>query len=144
MEKLLRAISHGKPWLDQFNRVNYENAFEQYRALYEADYVSAVRSGGSIEQLAGKLVDAIEKGWEKEHFWSRGVARANDKMMLVAYLTPLLLASPESGCAELAQALCRVWKQRFPEDGYEMSDYDKIAGGFRNSILGFDLGDRKR
>lgn len=144
MQRLLKAISHGKPWLDQFNRCDYENAFGQYRALHEAAFVSAVQTGRSPEQMAEELLDAVEESWKRERFWNRKIAHVNDKMMLIVYLTPLLLATREMRCAELAQAICAAWKRRFPGDGYELSEYDKIADGFRNSIMGFDLDNRKK
>ena len=140
MEELLKAISRGKVWTDSFNRVSYENAFKQYCSRYEARFAGAVQIHSSVEELAHKLVDAIEESWRKERFWNRNLARTNDKLVLAFYLTPMLLASPEERCGELAAALCAAWNERFPDDRYITAGYEEIAGGFRNSVMGFLLG----
>ena len=139
MEELLKAIRHGRPWIDSFTRFAYRDAFNQYRAMYEPVYVGAVQAYESMEKLAQEIVDAIETGWKKEKFWNRSAARVDDKMMLVAYLTPMLLASQEVRCHELAAAICTAWNEKFPQNTYETADYATLLDGFRNSIMGFDF-----
>ena len=139
MEELLKAIRHGRPWIDSFTRFAYRDAFNQYRTMYEPVYVGAVQAYESMEKLAQEIVDAIETGWKKEKFWNRSAARVDDKMMLVAYLTPMLLASQEVRCHELAAAICGAWNEKFPQNTYETADYDTLLDGFRNSIMGFDF-----
>lgn len=138
MEELLSAIRHGKPWLDSFTRYAYREAFGQYRQEFARRYMAAAQTADSVESLARELVDGIENGWKAERFWNRAAARADDKMMLVAYLTPMLLASGEK-CAALAREICRAWNERFPDRTYETADYDKILNGFRHSVLGIDM-----
>ena len=139
MEELLKAIRHGRPWIDSFTRFAYRDAFSQYRTTYEPVYVGAVQAYESPEKLAGEIVDAIVAGWKKERFWNRSAARVDDKMMLVAYLTPMLLASQEVRCHDLARAICDAWNREFPQNTYETADYDALINGFRNSIMGFDF-----
>lgn len=139
MEELLKAIRRGRPWIDSFTRFAYRDAFSRYRTVYEPVYAGAVQAYESMEKLAGEIVDAVEAAWKKEKFWNRGAARVDDKMMLVAYLTPMLLASQEVRCHELAAAICRAWNERFPENTYKTADYEAILNGFRNSIMGFDF-----
>ena len=139
IEELLKAIIHGKPWIDSFTRFSYRDAFSQYRVQYEASFASAVVQVPSLEELAEQLVAAVEDGWKKERFWNRAAAKVNDKMMLVAYLTPLLLSSQEPLCRAFAPILCQAWNARWPENPYQVADYDAILDGFRNSIMGFDL-----
>ena len=139
MEELLKAIHHGRPWIDSFTRFAYRDAFNQYRTLYEPVYVGAVQAYSSVEKLAQEIVAAVEESWKKERFWNRSAAKVDDKMMLVAYLTPMLLASQETRCHELAKSLCAAWNEKFPENQYATTDYDGIVGGFRNTIMGFDF-----
>ena len=139
MEELLQAIRHGRPWIDSFTRFAYRDAFGQYRTRFEPVYAGAVQAYESVEKLAGQIVDGIEMGWQRERFWNRSAARVDDKMMLVAYLTPMLLASQEVRCHDLAQAICAAWNKKFPENPYETADYAAILDGFRNSIMGFDF-----
>ena len=139
MEELLKAIRHGRPWINSFTRFAYRDAFAEYRTTYEPVYAGAVQAYDSPEKLANELVDAIEAGWKKERFWNRSAARVDDKMMLVAYLTPMLLGSREVRCHDLAQAICDAWNRKFPQNTYETADYDTLINGFRNSIMGFDF-----
>ena len=139
MEELLKAIRHGRSWIDSFTRFAYRDAFGQYRVMYEPVYVGAVQAYESMEKLAVEIVEAIGAGWKKEKFWNRSAARVDDKMMLVAYLTPMLLASQEVRCHELAEEICKAWNENFPENTYKTADYDTLLNGFRNSIMGFDL-----
>ena len=139
MEELLKAIRHGRSWINSFTRFAYRDAFGQYRTAYEPVFVGAVQAYESAEKLAGEIVDAIEAGWQKERFWNRSAARVDDKMMLVAYLTPMLLASQETRCHQLAAAICQAWNRKFPKNTYETADYETVLDGFRNSIMGFDL-----
>ena len=138
MDELLEAIRHGKPWLDSFTRYAYREAFGQYRQEFSRRYMEAAAAAETPESLARALVDGIEKSWKQEHFWNRSAAKVDDKMMLVAYLTPMLLSSGEQ-CAALAQALCRTWNSRWPDRAYETADYDTILNGFRHSIMGIDV-----
>ena len=139
MEELLKAIRRGRPWIDSFTRFTYRDAFSQYRIKYEPVYVGAAQAYASMERLAGELVEAIEAAWKKEKFWNRSAARVDDKMMLVAYLTPMLLASQETRCHELAEAICAAWNEKFPENAYKTADYETLLNGFRNTIMGFDF-----
>ena len=139
MEELLQAIRHGRSWIDRFTRFAYRDAFHQYRNTYEPVYMGAVQAYESMEKLAEEIVDAIEAGWKREKFWNRSAAKVDDKMVLVVYLTPMLLASREVRCHELAQALRAAWNAKFPGNEYSIASYEELIDGFRNTIMGFDL-----
>lgn len=139
MEELLKAIRHGRSWIDRFTRFAYRDAFNQYCTTYEPIYIGAVQAYESVEKLAGEMVDAIEAGWKQEKFWNRSAAKVDDKMVLVVYLTPMLLRSQEVRCHELAQELRTAWNEKFPGDGYDIASYEELIDGFRNTIMGFDL-----
>lgn len=138
MEPLLRAVTDGKKWVDGFTRYGYREAFERYCALYEADYASAARES-EPDALAETLLDALEQHWKRQRFWSRAAERADGKMVVVTYLTPMLLRAREPRCAPFAEALCKAWNARWPDDAYRTAEYETILGGFRHTVLGIDL-----
>ena len=104
--------------------------------LEKGEYLPSIPQ---LEALAEALVRGIEDGWKKERFWNRAAARVNDKMMLIDYLTPMLLASQEESCHDLAQALCEQWNRRWPENTYRTATYEALLNGFRHSIMGIDF-----
>lgn len=138
-EQLLEAIKEGKPWLDNFTRYNYREAFRKYCDKYEMLYRATLHNSSSPNDLAQKIVQGIEDGWKKERIWNRGAARVNDKMMVIAYLTPMLLASGEEACHALAEAICQCWCRRWPENTYQTASFDTLLRGFRHSVLGIDF-----
>ena len=139
MNDLLKAIQHGKPWIDSFNRVEYQKTFEVYSEKFAAVYIDAVNASSDLSLLASELVDSIIAGWDKEHFFSRGAAKINDKMMIVVYLTPMLLASENERCHQFADILCSEWNKKIPQNTYSVADYDTITNGFTNKIMGFEI-----
>ena len=71
-EQLLEAIKEGKPWLDNFTRYNYREAFRKYCDKYEMLYRAALHNSSSPNDLAQKIVQGIEDGWKKgAHLESR-------------------------------------------------------------------------
>ena len=137
-QQLLTALRDGKYWIDRFTRFSYREAFAEYRGLYLPLYTAAVEQFPP-QELADQLLDALEEAWKKDRPWNRAAARVNTKMVLVAYLTPMLLSAGSDPCAVFAQTLCDAWNARRPKDGYETADYDSLLGGFRNSIMGIDF-----
>ena len=138
-EKLMEAIFQGELWMKHFNRSDYAASFARYCEKYAPLYAAALEDT-TPEKLAQELLEGVAQHWKKAHFWQRGVYRTNDKLMVVFYLTPMLLHCGES---ELAQILCRAWNAKWPDDAYEMADYDTVEHGFRNTVMGFAIGDRK-
>lgn len=138
MERLLRAVVDGREWVDGFTRYGYREAFERYCALHGADCAGVVREE-EPDVLARALLDALAENWKRQRLWNRGAARADCKMVVVVYLTPMLLCAEEPRCAPFAQALCRAWNARWPDDAYRTAGHEDILGGFRHSILGIDL-----
>ena len=139
MEQLLAAIQNGKTWADGFTRHDYQNTFKRYCQQYEADYTTAVQNSDDLRVLACDLTEALEAGWKNYRLWNRSTVRADEKKMIVTYLSPMLLGAQEPRCADFAQALCDVWGERWPNDPYSMADYQKIQDGFRHAILGIEL-----
>lgn len=137
-EELLASIQEREPWLRAFGRQTYRDAFRSYTERFGPLFMEAVRYQDPAD-LAKKLLDGVESGWRAQRFWRRGVVRAEEKQMVVVYLSPMLLGLEEPGCQSLAQALMEQWTARWPGDGYTMAPYDQIQAGFRNAIMGIEL-----
>ena len=137
-EELLASIQEREPWLRDFGRQTYRNAFRSYTERFGPLFMEAVRNQDPAD-LAKALLDGLDAGWRAQRFWRRGVVRAEEKQMVVVYLSPMLLGLEEAGCQSLAQALMEQWAARWPGDGYRMAPYDQIQAGFRNAIMGIEL-----
>ena len=137
-EELLASIQEREPWLRDFGRQTYRDAFRSYTERFGPLFMEAVRNQDPAD-LAKALLDGLDAGWRAQRFWRRGVVRAEEKQMVVVYLSPLLLGLEEAGCQSLAQALMEQWAARWPGDGYRMAPYDQIQAGFRNAIMGIEL-----
>ena len=139
-QKLLEAIESGVFWMPRFTRREYAKAFKEYSEAFGPAYVEAVRETGEVlNDLVCDLLDALAEGQARQRFWNRAVWRTNEKMMLVQYLSPMLLALEEPGCQEFAELLRDGWAARWPKDAYQIAPHERLKGGFRNSILGIDL-----
>ena len=137
-EELLASIQEREPWLRDFGRQTYRDAFRSYTERFGPLFMEAVRNQDPAD-LAKALLDGLDAGWRAQRFWRRGVVRAEEKQMVVVYLSPMLLGLEEAGCQSLAQALMEQWATRWPGDGYRMAPYDQIQAGFRNAIMGIEL-----
>lgn len=137
-EELLASIQKREPWLRDFGRQTYRDAFRSYTDRFGPLFMEAVRNQDPAD-LAKALLDGLDAGWRAQRFWRRGVVRAEEKQMVVVYLSPMLLGLEEAGCQSLAQALMEQWAARWPGDGYRMAPYDQIQAGFRNAIMGIEL-----
>lgn len=134
-DALLSAVRDGKPWLERFARTEYEKAFEEYRRQYGAMFREAVREGGAA--LADELAEELAKGWASEKFWKRSTRRFEEKQMIFAYLSPMLL---EIGEEAFAASLRDAWRKRWPKDAYEIVTWRKLQKGFRLTLLGVEIG----
>lgn len=138
-EELLPAIRERQLWLSKFRAHTYPNAFRAYAERFGPLYGAAVRQRDEEElsALAEGLLDQLAEGWRRCRIWGRGARRAEEKQMVVIYLTPMLLESPEG--SRLAELLRAAWLRRWPKDRYEIATCEEIQGGFRNAIFGIEL-----
>ena len=137
-KELLSSIQEREKWLRAFRRQTYRDAFRAYTERFGPLFMEAVREEDPAA-LARDLLDGLAAGWRSQRFWRRGVVQAEEKQMVVVYLSPMLLGLEEAGCQSLAQALMEQWAARWPGDGYRMAPYDQIQAGFRNAIMGIEL-----
>lgn len=86
----------------------YRDAFRSYTERFGPLFMEAVRNQDPAD-LAKALLDGLDAGWRAQRFWRRGVVRAEEKQMVVVYLSPMLLGLEEAGCQSLAQALMEQW-----------------------------------
>lgn len=141
--ELLAAVQSGGDWLERFTRRDYAAAFKEYTERFGPAYMEAVRLAGgeetALSALADGLLDTLEAGWKRQRIWNRTTAKVSDKQMLVEYLSPMLLGLTEPGCARLAELLRDRWAARWPKEAYQTASYAKILGGFRYTIMGFEM-----
>ena len=67
-----------------------------------------------------------------------------EKQMAVDYLSPMLLELPEPMCQTLCEMLRDGWTARWPKDTYGAATYQELKRGFRDTIMGIELGRRRR
>ena len=138
IETMLRAITDAAAPVKSFTRYEYRPAFQTYYETYAPVFTAAVESR-EVSQIADELLEALQQYRKKLPFWKRGAAIAEQKMVMVAYLSPMLLRIPDPRCAHLAQTLREKWGALWPKDSYDVADFEKIVGGFRHSVMGIDL-----
>ena len=145
-DELLSAVQTGREWMERFTRKEYTRAFREYTKGFGPPYMEAVRAAGEegLKALAESLLDGLEAGWKRQRFWNRSAVRTTEKQMMVTYLSPMLLGLEEPGCQRLAELLRDGWAARWPKDAYGITDYKTIRNGFRNVILGVDIGSQNR
>lgn len=145
LELLCRAIQETRPWMDEFRKRTYEKAFRAYTDRFGPCYLEAAREAGEegLRGLAGEILDGVEAGWRRQRSWNRAAVRVAEKQMTVDYLTPMLLELPEPLCQALCESLREEWAARRPRDAYGIASYQKLMAGFRDTILGIELGRRR-
>lgn len=135
-DTLKRSVRSSIAWTKYFNRRDYAAAFQNYCAQFSAAYAEALQTTDAAS-LAEALLTCMEEQRQKLLPWRRKAAAVDDKMLLLTFISPMLLAS-EHGSA-LAEALRTAWGRRSGEAPYELADYETIAAGFCNSVMGFRL-----
>lgn len=148
LQELCAAVQESRLYLEGFTRRGYEPSFQAYVQRFGPAYMAAVSETAGDEAaltaLADGILDILEQGWQAKSRWSRSGLRMNEKQMMVAYLSPMLLGLEEPLCRRLAELLRDRWALRWPKDAYRTATYAKIKSGFRNAILGLEIKERTR
>ena len=143
IETLCAAVQAAPIYLDRFTRRGYPAAFRDYTERFSPAYTAAVREtageDAALDALADAVLAGLEQGWRSQRFWNRSAVRANEKQMMVSFLTPMLLELEEPLCARFAQVLRDRWAARWPRDAYQAATYAEIKSGFRYAIMGIPL-----
>lgn len=146
LEMLCRAVQETKPWTGEFRKRTYEKAFQAYTEQFGPAYLEAAGEAGEegLLRLAGQILDGLEAGWKRQRPWNRAAVRVMEKQMMVIYLSPMLLELPEPLCQALCGSLREEWAARWPKDAYGTAAYQELKRGFRDTIMGIELGRRHR
>ena len=146
LEMLCRAVQETRPWMDDFRRRTYEKAFQSYTDRFGPCYLEAAREAGEegLRPLAGEILDGIAAGWKRQRPWNRAAVRVAEKQMAVDYLSPMLLELQEPLCHTLCELLREEWAARRPKDAYGTATYEELRRGFRDTIMGIELGRRRK
>ena len=139
MDELLDAVLNGRYWLNGFHRKTYAKYFKEYYERYADIFaVSAAKDG-----FGTQFADALAEKLRKVRFWNRAGARTDAKMVLVAYLLPMLRGSENPACQTLCTDFCDRWNTNNPKEPLKAASYDTIVSGFRNRILSFEIKDKE-
>ena len=139
IEELTAALRDPRPWLELFRRRSYEAAFRDYSRRFGPLYDQAAREAEDLPALAGAILDALEEDRRSRRPWARGALRVDEKQVLVAYLSPMLLEREEPRSRELCGVLREAWNSRWPRDAYQTAGFDQIRSGFRTAVMGIEL-----
>lgn len=146
-QELCAAVENGREWLDLFRLRTFPKAFKSYMETYAPAYRQALAELGEDEEalkaLAEEILDTLEAGWKRQHFWNRSAARVDVKQMIVDYLSPMLLELEEPGARLLCGFLRDGWTARLPKESYRIGSYERIQKGFKNVIMGIEIGRSK-
>lgn len=144
--ELCAAVWEAPDWLPRFRRQEYPQAFQEYQKRFAPLYAQAVEDTEgdltALEGLANDILDELEAGWKRRRFWNRTAVRVEEKQVIVSYLSPMLLELPDPMCGRLAGMLRQGWADRWPKDAYQITTFEVLQKGFRNSILGIELPDK--
>jgi len=146
-EELLLAVQDAESWLELFDRRTYKKAFLRYRERYAAAFGEMFRICSNEEMLrsaADWMLTELEKGWKRQRFWNRSAARLDQKQMIIAYLSPMLLAMDDPAGKHFAELLRDGWSARWPKDAYDIAPFEKLGKGFHNAIFGIELNALRR
>ncbi len=89
----------------------------------------------AADEIAVCFVDRVE-----EHFTVKGKiggrTQADLNFFMIYYTFPAILLTESGAAAEVADAVCREWGNRFKDSKISYADYDRIHGAFRDKIFG--------
>ncbi len=143
ISELCAAVWESRQWLPRFRRLDYAKAFREYCERFGPFYAGAVREAdgdlNALQALSDSILDELERGWKRRRFWERAAVRVEEKQVIVSFLSPMLLREEDPLCGRLAGMLRQGWAQRWPKDSYQITTYEVLQSGFRNTILGIDF-----
>lgn len=148
LEMLCGAVQETCPWLEEFRKETYAEAFRAYSKRFGPAYLEAVRETGTdgedLSDLAETILNGIEAGWKRQRPWNRGAVRVSERRMAALYLSPMLLALEEPGCRSLCALLRDGWAARWPKEAYQTAGFAELKSGFRTTFMGIELRSRRR
>ena len=143
MSALFDAIANGKKWNDTMTRFNYREVYDSYRQLHLDACMEEIRGTDDTRSLASSLLDLLENRWKGISFFSRSAEKENDKIKAVMFFLPMLLDTGDPRCASFVSGFLQEWNGRFPKWTMQAASSEEIEKGFRRTILGFQIPDKK-
>lgn len=112
-------------------RENHGHYFEKM-----ADYVAAMPDKDrAAKEIAMEFADRVEQKYAVKGKIG-GRCQADLNFFMIYYVFPAILLVDDENTALTADALCRVWGERFKDSKIRYADYDTIYNGFREKIFG--------
>ena len=135
--ELLKLITDYRDWLKYFTRRDYASHFAQYKA---AGYPVIATLEDPV-QAAEDLLNALEADWAKAGRKRRvALARETDKMLICMFFNLMAMDLPCRSGPEIANALCTLFNQRYPNEAYRVGTYEMYMEGFKPTIFGLRIG----
>lgn len=126
MEKLLRQYPR---CVQNFTRDGYEEEYGRFTA----------DNREALEALSESDADAFFAFAEKEAGARRfgKAARIFDlRIFLCVYLCPAAASAGTESAAAFAEAVRRLWNEKYPRASFELGSFEDIASGFRTKPFG--------
>ena len=129
-----------------FRKKLYPGFFEAYRdrigdvkALILEMYSSENRQE-EMQSAALSLVSYAKGIYEGSRRFKKRSVLLDMQCMMVFYLLPSLLSNGDAEAdRQFADTVVGVWREVFPSSQISAANYDEIYGGFRNTVLGFNI-----
>ncbi len=144
---LVELFDEMLPEVKNFKRGSYERVFQFYFEKYRyliSDILACCKQLSSDEKIA--FFDEVSNYLSKHAFekmnsasqLKNGQAELDYNMVMAVYVIPILTYTREKECEELVKHMADAWNaQKISPLQLGISNYEKIASGFRNSIFDF-------
>ena len=144
MSALFDAVANGNKWNDPAVRSHYREVLDTYRQEHLDGCVKEIREADNPHGLASDMLNQLQERWKKISFPSRSGKKEDDKLKIVMYLLPMLVDAGDPACTAFVSAFQDEWNSRFPKWILRAASGETIAGGFRRTILGIPIPDKKK
>lgn len=122
--------------LDRFNRMEYVDAFAEYRRISHP-FMDTLALTEDIPALARAAVSALDENvrglWKKRQL-------CDQRYFLILYVSPMLLEEGTEKSKAFLSALREAWQELHPKLGYEIASYGELSSAFNDTIMGFKIG----
>ena len=125
-------LSDKQEFLKNFNKRNYEIAFNRYK-----DKVEAALEGLTVDDVEASVDALYDKVKEEEATLKKRKIdgfHIDLRVIIALYLVPAAKAIDTDVSNLLSEKLVEKWNERFPEPHIEGSTFDVINAGFKKSI----------
>lgn len=132
------SILDTSKWISKFQRSTYGQAFEDYQALFAAEYQTLLAQKSS-EWIAQQIIGTVKADCQEQKKTQRSLRLMEIRSVIAVYLSPMLLNTDDAMCNEFCNILCSAWEKEWPKECYSITDFNTIQSGFCRRIFGFKL-----